>query len=75
MTTVPVPDPTDWADEAACSGADPDLFFAGDDSSQKAALALCSSCPVREPCLRFGTLETGRRQLIRERRRQLREAA
>jgi WhiB family redox-sensing transcriptional regulator len=84
---MPPADPTVWADRAACSEADPELFFSGEDDDQKVALLLCEGCPVREPCLRFavldgqmhgvwgGTLEPRRRQMIRDRRRQLREAA
>lgn len=87
MTALPAPDPIDWADKAACHEADPELFFSGDETDQRTALSLCDGCPVREPCLRFavldgqmhgvwgGTLEPRRRQMIRDRRRQLREAA
>lgn len=86
MNVMAVPDPTEWADDAACNDADPELFFSGDEADQKVALQLCDGCPVREPCLRFalldgqmhgvwgGTLEPRRRQMIRDRRRAEREA-
>lgn len=87
MTAMSAPDPTEWADRAACGDADPDLFFSTDDEQQQIALQMCEGCPVREPCLRFavldgqmhgvwgGVLEPRRRQMIRDRRRALREAA
>jgi len=87
VTQMPTPDPVDWARSAACSEADPDLFFSSDESAQATALGLCEGCPVREPCLHFavldgqmhgvwgGTLEARRRQMIRDRRRRVRDAA
>jgi WhiB family redox-sensing transcriptional regulator len=41
-----------WWQEAACRGASPSLFYAthrADHSGE--ALAICATCPVREPCL------------------------
>lgn len=38
-----------WRALAACAGLDADLFHS--QSSQRAALACCASCPVAEPCL------------------------
>lgn len=82
-----VSDPEEWQEEAECRLADPELFFATDDTAQQAALQLCKECPVREPCLRYairdgqmhgvwgGTLEPQRRQLIRDLRRDERERA
>lgn len=45
--------PGNWRSEAACRGADPDLFFPerGDISGVHAALAVCHSCPVASSCL------------------------
>jgi len=41
-----------WMDEAACSGADPELFYPdakrGDDTEPK---LFCFECPVRDKCL------------------------
>ncbi|MEL4506044.1 WhiB family transcriptional regulator [Luteococcus sp. H138] len=41
---------------AACSDADPNLFFADDMATVEQAKQVCSSCPVREQCL-DGALE------------------
>ncbi|TFD74705.1 WhiB family transcriptional regulator [Cryobacterium fucosi] len=38
-----------WEADAACVGQDPDVFFTGSD--EKAAVAVCASCPVRAECL------------------------
>ena len=41
-----------WHRQAACRGADPDLFFPErTDGPPIAALAYCKECPVREECL------------------------
>lgn len=44
-----------WQDQAACRGADPQLFFperSWDSKDQVAeAKQICASCPVREDCL------------------------
>ena len=52
-----------WLVDAACRRADPEIFFAetnGKFSSPrtKAALKVCSECPVRLKCLAWA-LETG----------------
>jgi len=39
-----------WIDEAACSGADPDLFFPTKGEPAQEAKALCAGCPVRKAC-------------------------
>lgn len=69
-----------WQEDAACRDADPDLFFANDDATQRAALALCASCPVRQTCLEHalatrepygiwgGADEHERKRLVRRRR-------
>ncbi|BBY78925.1 hypothetical protein MPUL_00830 [Mycolicibacterium pulveris] len=43
----------DWPRRAVCRGMDPELFFPGekDTPAQRAAIAICQRCPVREPCL------------------------
>ncbi len=48
----------DWRKSAACRDADPELFFpvsaVGPSREDVArAKAVCASCPVRRPCLRF----------------------
>ena len=75
----------DWQEDAACRGADIDIFFSLDEDDQRQALELCQACPVREQCLRDaiehremygiwgGMQESDRRSIIRERRRQERE--
>ena len=42
-----------WRDDAACRGADPDLFFPyrGDNEASAAAVAVCARCTVRAECL------------------------
>ena len=49
---------TDWRDQAACSGLDPDLFFPVSASGAsrtdiEAARHICQRCPVMTPCLRW----------------------
>lgn len=86
MTELPTPaDPLDWADRAACADADPEIFFTSEPAVQRQALDLCEGCEVRAECLAYavhaglmhgvwgGLVETRRRRLIRDRRRELRE--
>lgn len=42
-----------WRTDAACRGADPDLWFPnkGDNVNVKHALAVCHTCPVQTQCL------------------------
>jgi WhiB family redox-sensing transcriptional regulator len=43
-----------WMREAACAGADPDLFFPADSRSPAhEAKELCAWCPVRPQCLEY----------------------
>jgi hypothetical protein len=43
---------TSWmAEQAACTGADPDLFFSFKDRDIQQAKAICADCPIRERCL------------------------
>lgn len=70
-----------WRRDAACADQDPDLFFAGDETSVDAAKQVCARCPVRTACLETalavnemhgvwgGMAEGERRRLIRRRRR------
>ena len=74
-----------WQRDAACADEDPDLFFAGDDTSLQMAKEVCAVCPVRTECLETalavnemhgvwgGMAEGERRRLIRRRRRERRE--
>lgn len=46
----------DWHEQAACAGADSEVFFpAGDkgDINYARARTICARCPVRETCLMF----------------------
>lgn len=43
----------DWADDAACAGADPAIFFPKLGQSGDQARQYCERCPVREPCLEW----------------------
>lgn len=65
-----------WDERAACSAADPNLFFPGQGEHAAAAKAICAGCPVQAPCLDFalrhpeagiwgGTDERERRRLRR----------
>ena len=40
-----------WFEYAACSGADPELFFPDKKDSSAGALRVCRWCSVREECL------------------------
>ena len=69
-----------WRDDAACLGADPDLFFPppGPYGAEEAK-AICQGCPVRAECLDYavttaqkygiwgGTNEQERRQIRKQR--------
>jgi WhiB family transcriptional regulator, redox-sensing transcriptional regulator len=71
----------DWREAAACRDADVDLFFALDEASQQAAVAICDTCPVRVECLEHalatgeqygvwgGVREQERKRISRSRRR------
>ena len=45
----------DWRAEAACTGADSDVFFPVAEESVETdrAKAVCSACPVQEACLQY----------------------
>ena len=44
-----------WREQAACGGADADVFFpAGEDEALVApAREICAACPVMDECLRY----------------------
>ncbi|KQY60739.1 hypothetical protein ASD11_09640 [Aeromicrobium sp. Root495] len=43
------------AQEWACAGSDPELFFPADDTALAAAVAVCAACPLRSTCLSLAT--------------------
>lgn len=51
--TTWLPERPPWMAEAACLGADPDLFFADTTTAAAAAKAVCATCPVRADCLDY----------------------
>ena len=57
---APILDERPWAVYSACRGADAELFFAKTRADERAALAICSTCPVVEECLELA-LETHER--------------
>ena len=79
----------DWREDAACAGADSDLFFpVGDEDPRiEAAKAVCEACPAQEACLQYalatnqtdgvwgGMTGTERRRLRRRLREQRRKVA
>ena len=76
-----------WRDDAACRGADIDLFFPVSEDDAGPAKEICATCPVREACLEWamathqedgifgGMTATERRRLRRRRRSAARIAA
>lgn len=68
----------DWAADAACTQADPTVFYPGQGQRTRAAKRVCLACPVRLECLKWalgrnerygvwgGIRESGRRRLRRE---------
>lgn len=43
---------THWNDQAACKGVPLSVFFPDDDQTDYSlARQMCTSCPVRKPCL------------------------
>lgn len=43
--------PQDWAAHAACTKADPSVFYPGQGQRSRAAKRICMACPVRLDCL------------------------
>jgi WhiB family redox-sensing transcriptional regulator len=54
LWVMPFPTLGRWVAQAACRGADKNLFFPerGDADAVRAAKAICASCPVLESCRR-----------------------
>lgn len=50
---APVNEERPWAVFAACRDRDPDAFFPVTPGDERAALRICSGCPVRQDCLEF----------------------
>jgi hypothetical protein len=48
-----VPAWTGWRYQAACRGADLEVFFPGRGESAEPARRVCAGCPVRQPCLDY----------------------
>lgn len=54
--------PGDWAHQAACAGKLDEMFpEQPDKAGRQAAIALCSTCPVRTQCLDTALREEGTR--------------
>jgi hypothetical protein len=49
------------AEEGICAQVDPELFFPekGQSDLTRAAIAICTGCPVRRPCLAEALAEEG----------------
>ncbi len=47
---APITEERPWVVFAACRDADPELFFPNTAAQERAALALCAVCTVREEC-------------------------
>lgn len=74
-----------WHERAACRGRSVELFFSENAADVRAALRLCRSCPVRQPCYEVamanreyfgvwgGSTERERRRVFRAERRARRE--
>jgi len=72
----------EWREEAACTGADTELFFppGEDETAAMQAKKICQICPVREDCLQYalatnqsegvwGGMSSGDRRRLRRRLR------
>ena len=78
----------DWYDDAACFGADSELFFPTVGGSRKQvaeAVAVCARCPVKDVCFEFaydlelygiwgGTTTAQRQELRRQQKAAVRAA-
>ena len=72
----------DWAEDAACKGLNPMIFYPATDEEAERAKGICAGCPVRDACLEHaiearehngvwgGATERERQRIIRRRRRQ-----
>jgi WhiB family transcriptional regulator, redox-sensing transcriptional regulator len=43
----------DWTDQARCRGVDPEQFFVRGATASRAAIKVCTRCPVKDECLRY----------------------
>ena len=80
LVVLDIPARLPWMDDALCAQVDTEIFFPEKGGTTKPAKAVCSRCPVKEPCLadaiehherygvRGGKSERERRALIAERR-------
>jgi WhiB family transcriptional regulator, redox-sensing transcriptional regulator len=50
---LPAPALAGWQYRAACRGTDLNVFFPEPGESAEPARHICTSCPVRQPCLEF----------------------
>jgi len=46
-----------WQDEAACKGADVNIFFPSNRHESALACQYCKKCPVKQECLDFAVTE------------------
>jgi WhiB family redox-sensing transcriptional regulator len=44
---------SEWMEDAACRGCDPEPWFPQRGGLAGPAQAICAACPVREECLRY----------------------
>ena len=77
LLPVPITEERPWVVFSACRDKDSDLFFPETKADERAAVAICASCPVQRDCLdyaieadiRFGVWgglnERQRRRLVR----------
>ena len=68
-----------WTQQAACRGADTEIFYPASPDEEAEALSICATCPVRAQCLDYairnretygiwgGTTAEQRRRIRRER--------
>ena len=75
-----------WISRAACSSADPEIFFSPDTSLRNRAKWVCAECEVRQQCLRhaltqperhgiWGGLDEAERRIVARRLRSKRDTA
>lgn len=43
-----------WRAQGLCRNMDPNIFFPSDGAGVDEAVAICRTCPVREPCAEWG---------------------
>lgn len=77
MSAPEVVEELPWMDQAACRGADADLWFPERGAHAEAAKATCAACPVRSDCLEYALANTERHGIwggmtAKERRLELR---